>query len=205
MNKTHKRFLKFVDGKSKIALQSKMALKNEKNLFLLPNGQKISFFLLWAPFWIVTLSWIFAPKLRERGWKCLLHQKIVRKFPGWCSSRFFCEKNAKFGHFWKQNRLKIEKMLLKIGLVLVKSAVLVHAAILNRCHVRSTRRSLRERRRELTFDQSLSDDFTLEKLDMALIAIKSWKAAGFVVSIRNSSKTLGQKPRNGWSPSSTTY
>jgi hypothetical protein len=50
---------------------------------------------------------------------------------------------------------------------------------IDRSHVRSTRRSLRERRRELSIDQSLSADFTLAELDMALIAVKSGKAAGF--------------------------
>jgi hypothetical protein len=48
----------------------------------------------------------------------------------------------------------------------------------------------------LSIDQSLSADFMLMELDMALIAVKSWKAASFD-GVYPEFIHLGQKPRNG--------
>jgi Reverse transcriptase (RNA-dependent DNA polymerase)/Endonuclease-reverse transcriptase len=45
--------------------------------------------------------------------------------------------------------------------------------------VRSTKRDLRQKRRELTIDTTISADFSLEDLNTALLSFKSGKAAGF--------------------------
>jgi hypothetical protein len=45
--------------------------------------------------------------------------------------------------------------------------------------VRSTKRALRQKRRELTIDPEISADFSPEELNTALLTKKSRKAAGF--------------------------
>jgi hypothetical protein len=46
-------------------------------------------------------------------------------------------------------------------------------------HVRSTKRALRQKRRELPIDPDLSANFSTEELNTALLVVKSGKAAGF--------------------------
>ena len=148
LNKTQKRFLKFV----------------ENWLF----GSKNKIFRFWTPFWILTPSWISASKFKRLkiffgSMLNVLHPKIVGNFPDrWRCSRFLCKKMLIWRHlefwppFWifvailyflikiwcflKKTPFTELKNVLpliywnfsKIGLL--KSAILVYAAILNYFH-----------------------------------------------------------------------
>jgi hypothetical protein len=63
---------------------------------------------------------------------------------------------------------------------------------MDQSQVRSTKRALRQKRRELTIDPDLSANFSIEELDMAQLAVKSENAAGFngvyLEFIKNSSQ-----------------
>jgi hypothetical protein len=50
---------------------------------------------------------------------------------------------------------------------------------MDQSHVRSTKRALRQKRRELSNDPNLSANFSPEELNTALLTVKSGKAAGF--------------------------
>jgi hypothetical protein len=50
---------------------------------------------------------------------------------------------------------------------------------MDQSYVRSTKRALRQKRKELTIDTDLSAHFSIEELNTALLAVKSRKAAGF--------------------------
>jgi hypothetical protein len=50
---------------------------------------------------------------------------------------------------------------------------------MDQSHVRSTKRVLRQKRRELTIDPELLPNFSTKELNTVLLAVKSGKAAGF--------------------------
>jgi hypothetical protein len=49
---------------------------------------------------------------------------------------------------------------------------------MNPNHIHSTKRALRQKRRELTDDILISDEFSVEELETALLSVKPGKAAG---------------------------
>jgi hypothetical protein len=62
-------------------------------------------------------------------------------------------------------------------------------------HVRSTKRSLRQKRRELTIDPDLTANFSTKELNTALFAVKSRKAAGFDGVYPKFIKNSGQRTK----------
>jgi hypothetical protein len=51
--------------------------------------------------------------------------------------------------------------------------------LMDQSHVRSTKRTLRLKRRELSINPDLSANYSTEELNTALLTVKSEKAAGF--------------------------
>jgi hypothetical protein len=62
-------------------------------------------------------------------------------------------------------------------------------------HVRSTKRALRQKRRELKIDPNLSANFSTEELNTVLLAVKSRKAAGFDRVYPEFIKNSGQRTK----------
>jgi hypothetical protein len=51
---------------------------------------------------------------------------------------------------------------------------------MDQSHVRSTKRALRQKPREITIDPNLSGNFSTKELNTALLAVKSGKVAEFI-------------------------
>jgi hypothetical protein len=66
---------------------------------------------------------------------------------------------------------------------------------MDQSHVRSTKRALRQKRRELKIDPNLSANFLTEELNTALLAVKSGKAAGFDGVYPKFIKNSGQRTK----------
>jgi hypothetical protein len=62
---------------------------------------------------------------------------------------------------------------------------------MDQSHVRSKKRALGQKRRELTIDPDFSAKFSTEELNPVLLAVKSGKNAG------NSLIILAKEPKNG--------
>jgi hypothetical protein len=69
---------------------------------------------------------------------------------------------------------------------------------MDQSHVRSTKRALRQNRRELSIDPDLSANNSTEELNTALLMVKSGKTAGFdgvyPEFIKNSGKRIDRRP-----------
>jgi hypothetical protein len=66
---------------------------------------------------------------------------------------------------------------------------------MDQSHVRSTKRALRQKRRELSIDPDLSTNFSTEELNTALLTVKSGKTAGFDGVYPEFIKNSGQRTK----------
>jgi hypothetical protein len=68
----------------------------------------------------------------------------------------------------------------------------IYKVPMNPNHIHSTKQALRQKRRELTVDILISDEFSVEELETALLSAKTEKAAGldgvYPEFIKNSEK-----------------